>query len=137
MKNLIQWKPLSELDDFFSDNHRSIFPALQSDLAVDVYEENGSIIAKLSLPGIEKTEVTIAIDGDLLHVSGSREEESMIDNKNYYSKEIRRGSFARSVRLPKLVDADKSVANYDGGLLTITMPTIQNSKDTAIKVPIT
>ena len=54
MKNLIQWKPLSELDDFFSDSHRPMFPALQADLAVDVYEENDNIIAKMSLPGVEK-----------------------------------------------------------------------------------
>jgi len=137
MKNLIQRKPLSELDDFFSDSHRPMFPALQADLAVDVYEENDNIIAKMSLPGVEKREVSISIDDDLLHVSGSREEENMIDNKSYYSKEIRRGSFARTVRLPKMVDADKTVASYDEGVLSITMPATQNIKDTAIKVPIT
>lgn len=136
MKNLIQWKPFSELDDFFSDSLRPVFPALQADLAVDVYEENNTVIAKMSLPGVEESEIDIAIEDDVLHISGAREEEEEVDKKDYYSKEIRRGSFARTVRLPKAVEADKAEANYEDGVLQITMPIAPGAKNSAVKVPI-
>jgi len=136
MKNLIQLKPLSELDDFFSDSLRPVFPALQTDLAVDVYEENGNVIAKMSLPGVDESEIDISIEDDLLHISGAREEEQEVDKKDYYSKEIRRGSFSRTVRLPKAVEADKAEADYEDGVLQITIPAVPGAKDSAVKVPI-
>ena len=129
MKNLIQWKPFSELDDLFSDSLRPVFPALQADLAVDVFEENGNVIAKMSLPGVEESEIDISIEDDVLHISGAREEESEVDKKDYYSKEIRRGSFARTVRLPKAVKSDKAEASYEDGVLQITMPAVPGAKD--------
>lgn len=136
MKNLIQWKPFSELDDFFSDSLRPVFPALQADLAVDVYEEKGTVVVKMSLPGIEESELDISIEDDLLRVLGAREEEKEVNEKDYYSKEIRRGSFSRTVRLPKAVEAKKAEAEYKDGVLQITIPVVLGAKDSMVKVPV-
>ena len=90
----------------------------------------------MSLPGVEASEIDISIEDDLLTVSGSREEEVESKEKDYYSKEIRRGSFARTVRLPKMVKADKAEASYEEGLLKIKIPAILNAKENSVKVPI-
>jgi HSP20 family protein len=136
MKNIVQWKPFSELDRFIDDSLFPAFPKLGLDLAIDLYEEKGNVIAKMSLPGVDATELDIAIDGDVLTITGNREEELETNEKDYYSKEIRRGSFSRSVSLPSSVDASKAEASYKDGVLAVTMPTIPGQKEKVVKVKV-
>ncbi len=136
---LTKWEPFNELDNFFDDRlfqPFALFPKPGLDFAVDVYEEKGNVIAKMNLPGINLEALDIALEDDMLTISGRREEEKEMDEKNYYSKEIRRGSFSRSVRLPKSVDAAKTEATYKNGELLITMPIVAGIKDTVVKVAI-
>ena len=112
------------------------FPKLGWELAVDLYEEKGNVVAKMSLPGVKEEELDIEIDEDMLTISGRREEEKEVDKKDYYSKEIRRGSFSRSVSLPKLVDAEKAEAKYENGVLIVTIPAIAGAKEKAVKIKI-
>lgn len=132
---LIKWEPFKEIDQFIEN---SIFPAFKVgfDLAVDVYEEGANIIAKMSLPGIKKEDFDISLDDDMMTISGRREEETEIDKKDYYSKEIRRGAFSRTVSLPKSVDPTKSEAKYENGELIVTMPVIEGAKEKVVKVQI-
>lgn len=133
---LIQWKPFDEVDRLLSDRPLLSFPGLQWDLAVDVFEEKGNVVAKMSLPGIESKDLDIAVDEDMLTVSGKREEEKEVEKKDYYSKEIRRGSFSRSVRLPKLVDSAKAEAVYRDGVLTVTLPVVKGKETKGVKITI-
>lgn len=136
---ILKWEPFKEIDQFFGDRFLqpfSAFPKLGLDLAVDVYEEKNNVIAKVSLPGIKAEEVDISIEDDMLTISGRREEEKEVDKKNYYSKEIRRGSFVRSVSLPRSVDAQKAEAKYESGELIVTMPAVAGAKEKAVKVRI-
>lgn len=133
---IIKWEPLKDIDRFFEDRLSPAFPKLGWDLAVDLYEEKGNVIAKMSLPGVKEEELDIEIEDDMLTISGRREEEKETEKKDYYSKEIRRGSFSRSVSLPKLVDAKKAQAEYKKGVLTVTMPAIAGSRNKSIKVEI-
>lgn len=134
MKNLIQWKPGGEFDRFMGDSLLPSFPKIGLDLAVDLYEEKGDVIVKMNLPGVDAKELDIEIDGDVLTISGSRQEEHETDEKDYYSKEIRRGSFMRSVSLPASVDAEKAHASYKDGVLSVTIPVIPGNKEKAVKV---
>lgn len=120
---LIKWKPLGDLDWFFDES----FPAPASssfgwDLAVDLYEKGGDIIAEMNLPGIDPEKLDVSVEGDLLYISGSREESQEKKERRYHSKEIRRGSFERTVRLPALVQKDKVTAEYKNGMLRVTLP---------------
>ena len=134
--NLIQWKPFRELNSFFDDGVTDTFPMFHADLAVDLYQENEHVVAEMSLPGVEESEIDISIENDLLTVSGQREEEEVTKEKDYYRKEIKRGSFSRTVRLPKSVQAERAVAHYANGVLKISVPVTAGAKDTAIKVQI-
>lgn len=134
---LIKWEPFSEMERFFDNRpYVSMFPKLGWDLAVDVFEEGKNVIAKVSLPGVKAEEIDISIDKDTLTISGVREEEKETDKKDYYSKEIRRGSFSRSVSLPKIVDADDTKADYSEGVLTVTMPVVKGQEKKAVKVAV-
>lgn len=136
---IIKWEPFKEIDRFFDDRFFqpfTAFPKLGFDLAADVYEEKGNVIAKMSLPGIKPEELDISLEEDVLTVSGRREEEKETEKKDYYSKEIRRGSFSRTVSLPKSVYAAKTEAKYEDGLLTVTMPAVAGAKEKAVKIEI-
>ena len=136
---IIKWEPFKEIDKFFDDRFMqpfSSFPRIGTDLAVDLYEEKGNVIAKMNLPGIKAEELDLEVEEDMLTISGRREEEKETDKKDYYSKEIRRGSFSRSVSLPKLVDAKKAEAEYKSGVLVVTIPAVVGSKNKAVKVEI-
>jgi len=136
---LIKWEPFKEIDRFFDDRFLQpfgVFSKLGLDLAADVYEEKGNIVAKMSLPGIKADELDISIEDDMLTVSGKREEEKEVEKKDYYSKEIRRGSFSRTVGLPKPVDASRAEATYENGELIVTMPVVTGAKEKGIKVKV-
>jgi len=133
---IIKWEPFKDIDRFFEDRMLPSFPKLGWELAVDLYEEKGNVVAKMSLPGVKEEELDIEIDEDMLTISGRREEEKEVDKKDYYSKEIRRGSFSRSVSLPKLVDAEKAEAKYENGVLIVTIPAIAGAKEKAVKIKI-
>jgi HSP20 family protein len=125
------------MERFFEDRpYISMFPKLGWDLAVDVYEEGKNVIAKMSLPGVKSEELDISIDKDTLTISGERSEEVETDKKDYYSKEIRRGSFSRTVTLPKIVDAEEAKAAYADGVLSVTMPIVKGQGKKAVKVEI-
>lgn len=135
--SLIKWEPLGELDHFF-DNR--VFPLLSRpmgfDLAVDVYEENGNVIAKMSLPGLKPEEVEVSAEDNSLTISGRREEEKETKEKTYYSKEIRRGSFSRTVTLPTAVKAEDAEARFEDGMLIVTVPVVEGAKEKVVKVPV-
>ncbi|HEY4521484.1 MAG TPA: Hsp20/alpha crystallin family protein [Candidatus Paceibacterota bacterium] len=135
---IIKWEPFNELERFLEERpYISLFPKLGWDLAVDLFEEEGSVVAKMSLPGVKTEELDITIDEDMLTVTGTREEEKETDKKDYYSKEIRRGAFSRSVSLPKAVDGSKAEATYADGVLKITMPVVKGQEKRSVKVQVT
>jgi len=136
---IIKWEPFREIDRFFDDRSPFSFPQfprLGLDLAADVFEEKGNVVAKMNLPGVKPEELDISLEDSALTVSGRREEEKETDKKDYYSKEIRRGSFSRTVTLPKTVDGAKAEAKYDNGVLTVTMPAIAGAKEKAVKIQV-
>jgi HSP20 family protein len=134
---IVKWEPLNGLDRFFDERpYISMFPKLGWDLAIDLYEEDNNVIAKMNLPGVKPEELDIMVEEDSLSVSGSREEEKETDKKDYYSKEIRRGSFSRSVALPKAVDSSKTVAEYTDGTLKVTMPIVGGKEGRSVSVKV-
>ncbi len=105
-------------------------------MAVDVFEEKDQVTVKMSLPGINPNDLNLSVDDDLLSISGEREEEQEVDDKEYYSKEIRRGSFSRIVELPTAVDAAKAEASYSDGLLCIALPKLPTQERKGVKISV-
>lgn len=132
--SLIKWEPFMDVDNLFES-----FPAvskLGGDLAVDVYEKDNNLVAEMSLPGIDRHNIKVSVEDNYLHISGSREESKEEKKKHYYSKEIRRGSFERVVRLPSAVQKDKVSAEFKNGELTVTLPKTTEESSKKVKVEV-
>jgi HSP20 family protein len=131
---IVKWEPFGELDRFFDE-----FPATGGlghlgDMAVDLYEDGNNIIAEMNLPGIEAEQVDVTVEGNYLRICGKREEEKEKKTKQFYSKEIRRGSFERALRLPTPVQEGKVTAEYKDGVLRVTLPKLEETKSGKVKV---
>jgi HSP20 family protein len=135
---LIRWEPFRDIDPFFDEDFFSPLKSLSKigwDLASDVYEKNGNFVVEMNLPGIDPEKLDISVKDNYLRVSGSREEEKEQKGKNYYSKEIKRGSFERTVRLPGAVKKDAAEAGYHDGVLQVTIPK-EEAQKSEIKVKV-
>jgi len=136
---LIKWTPFfSELDDL-EKNTDSMLPGLRGNQfgftpAVDMYEDKNNIIIETQLGGIDPEKIDISIENNVLSIKGESEKKSEVDDKNYYRKEIRRGSFYRSIPLPTKVDGDKATAVNEDGILKITVPKAAEAKPKTIKI---
>jgi HSP20 family protein len=120
---IIKWEPFRDIEKFFEEDF--LFPSFSRigwDLAVDVYEEGGNVVAEMNLPGVDPEKVEILIKDDHLKISGSRDEKKEIKGENYYRREIKRGNFERVVKLPTAVKADKAEAEYKDGILKVIIP---------------
>ena len=124
--------PFEEMDKLID---RSAFQGFTP--AVNVYETKKEVVVETSLAGVDPKDVEVSIENDVLTIKGESKKESEVDDKNYYRKEISSGSFYRSVALPAHVKGDKAQAESHEGMLKITIPKTEESKDKAIKVKIT
>ena len=102
--------------------------------AMDVFETEDTIVAKLELPGIEPGDVEVAVEDSTLTVSGKRDFESETNEENYHRVERRYGSFSRSIALPQTADVDKVSARFDKGVLEIAVPKAERAKPKKIEI---
>jgi HSP20 family protein len=104
--------------------------------AIDVLEKEDKFVVKVELPGVNEEDVNVSVAGGTLTIEGEKKTESEIKNKGYYYSETSYGSFSRSITIPSTVDASKIEANYDKGVLEITLPKAPEVKPKKIAVAI-
>lgn len=133
---IIKWSPF--MDPFHELEQHMRTPALRNDMnfipAIDMYETKDAIVVETALPGIDPTNVSVEVEGSTLMISGETTNEREVDEKNYYRKEVRSGSFKRALRLPTGVDAEKIKAEFESGMLKITAP--KQSQEEAKKIEV-
>lgn len=136
--SLIKWQPFKEIDRFFED-----FASLPGwermaagDLAIDLYEKENTLVAEMSVPDVDPKDITVTIDDRQLHISGSRADTKEHESREYYNKEIRRGTFTRVVQLPHAVRKGDVTAKYHNGTLTVTMPKTEEATSQQVEVKV-
>jgi HSP20 family protein len=92
------------------------------EFAIDVAHHDGEIVVTADVPGFEKSDFDISVDGDLLTIRADSEVASDIDEDAYVRRERRNQSMRRTVRLPADVDGEGASASYWNGVLTVTIP---------------
>jgi HSP20 family protein len=102
--------------------------------AVDVYEDEHKVALKIEVPGIDEKEIDVRVENSTLTVHGERKIEKEEKEENYRRVERQYGSFTRTFTLPQTVDTEKVSANYDKGILKITLPKKAEAKPKQIKV---
>lgn len=119
---IITWESPLDIVNLFED-----IPTLDIvgwDLAADVYKEEGNIVVKMQLPGIETDKYDVSVEDRMLVVKGSRDKETITEDKDYFRKEIQRGNFERRVQLPdEALATDKISISKEDGVLKISIPT--------------
>lgn len=102
--------------------------------AVDMYQEKDHLVVEMPLPNIEADKVDISVENDVLTVSGRTERKTETKREDYYRKEIREGSFSRSLILPMAVKGEEAEAVYENGALRITLPKKEEAKPKRIAI---
>ena len=102
--------------------------------AVDVYEDEHKVTLKIEVPGIDEKDIDVRIENNTLTVHGERKIEKEEKEENYRRVERQYGSFTRTFTLPPTVDTEKVLANYDKGVLKISLPKKAEAKPKQIKV---
>lgn len=101
---------------------------------VDVTETDEEVIVRAELPGMDPKDIDLSIAGGVLSIKGERREEKEEKEKDSYHKEVRYGSFARSIRLPESVDTEKVKADYKKGVLKVTLDKKPDTRAKKIEV---
>ena len=104
--------------------------------AMDVYEKDGKYVLETAIPGFKREDINIEIVENRLTVYGRSVEEKKEEEKGrYHHRELRRGSFARSIAFPTDINAELVEATYENGVLKIVVPPIKPApaKKVAVK----
>ncbi len=143
MSNLIRWEPARDfmtlreaMDHLFDDAFTR--PLSMRDgwsvPAVDMYQTDDDVVVKATIPGFKADDVQINVTGDILTLRGEVKREEEKKDKAWHIREQRWGSFERSIALPTAVVADKARAEFENGILTVTLPKAEEVKPKTITV---
>ena len=151
MANIVRWEPLREalslrdaMDRLFTESFVPPFgrfggwdgEALSQlhAVPVDVVENADEIVVKASIPGLRAEDIDISVVGDHLTIKGATKSESATKEGEYLRRERRYGSFGRALTLPTAVVADKAKAEFENGVLTLTLPKVEEVKPKTIAI---
>jgi len=102
--------------------------------AIDMYQTDDEIVVKASLPGVKADDVQINVSGEVLTIKGESKQMEEKNEKSWHMREQRWGSFERSVALPTEVVSDKAKAEFENGILVITLPKAEELKPKTISI---
>ncbi|NCA77445.1 MAG: Hsp20/alpha crystallin family protein [Alphaproteobacteria bacterium] len=129
---LIKWQhrnPLSDMvSNLFDNDLGDFFGKRFSDPAANIIEKADAFQLDLAAPGMKKDDFRINLENNILTISAEFEDEKREEGKNYSRKEFYYGSFSRAFTLPKTIDLDKIKAEYESGILSITLPKKEEAK---------
>ena len=146
MANIVRWEPFRDLislreamdrlfeESFVRPRAGWLAPLGAEALAVDVYETDQDVVVKSSVPGVKPDDIDITITGDTLTIKGETKSEEKVEKANYIRQERRYGAFSRSLTLPTTIVAEKAKAEFENGVLTLTLPKAEEVKPKSIKV---
>lgn len=143
--NIIRWTPFRDLvtrekmnrifeDAFTSRGEEKDMAASNWTPSVDIHENESELVLSAEVPGIEDKDIEIEIENNTLSIKGERKIEKETKEENYHCIERSYGSFYRSFTLPTNVNQDNIKAEYDNGVLRISLPKKPELKPKKVKV---
>ena len=121
--------PSSKKEDEWTEDEEEV-----GQLTVDVYQNPNEIIIKTMVAGVKPDDIDISINREMVTIRGRRHQEDVVNEKDFYFKELYWGGFSRTVLLPEEVDPDGAQATETNGLLTIRLPKHDKAHTKNIKV---
>lgn len=144
MRSLSRFEPFrgaSALQDQINRLFSDVFegPSGESSLttwapAVDIFETEHELVVKADLPDVDPKDLDIRVENNVLTIRGERKFEKKVSEENYLRVERSYGAFARSFSLANTVNSENIKADYQNGVLTLTIPKREEAKPKQIKV---
>ena len=143
---VVRWDPFRDLgmlqdrmNRLFDDagrGWRSDEPAATTSWSpsVDIFETEGEIVVKSELPGMDRKDISLHLENNVLTLRGERKFEKETKEENYHRIERSYGNFSRSFSIPATVDEEKIRADYKDGVLKIVLPKKEQAKPKQIKI---
>lgn len=132
----VAWNDVfGRFDRLFDFNDGNRFSMAWSPVT-DVRENEDGLYVTVELPGMNSDDVSVSVENGILSISGEKKQvtEEGDSESNYHIVERRYGSFERTFRLPRGVDADKVKAKFENGLLNIDIPKSEKAKKRQIEI---
>jgi len=144
MNSVTRWEPFRNLaslqeqvNRLFEGNlphHRDQSTLTAWSPSVDVYETEKDLVIKPHLPAVAATDIDVRLENNMLTIRGERKLEQKVKEENYLRMERSYGCFTRSFSLPNTVNTEQIQAQYNDGVLTVTLPKRAESKPKQVKI---
>ena len=138
--SIIKWEPFQMddlLDDFLDREYVPVVPTVNKFVPpINIYDDKDNVYVDVAVSGYNPDNIELDVQDGVLTIKGNMEKKREIEEKNYYRKEIRMGSFARQIALPSEVYGERAEANFDNGVLKISIPKKEEIKPKKIEIKI-
>jgi len=144
---IARWDPAQEfaglrtaMDRLFEQSFGRIPAFRNSDelgatsLGLDIYETANEYVIKAAIPGVDPKDVEISVEDDVLTIRGETQKQEEESGETWIRRELHWGSFQRSLRLPPTIEAEKSQADFENGMLKLTLPKRPEARARSIKI---
>jgi HSP20 family protein len=152
MSSIIRWDPFEEVgtlrravDRLFDDvllgeraprTSRNGLPAAAWEPAVEMYETGDEVVVRAEMANVDPSNVDVTVTGDTITIKGTMRREEEKKDRSYYRRELRYGSYIRTLRLPAEVKGGDAKATYKDGVLEVKIPKSERAKPTSVKVQV-
>jgi HSP20 family protein len=143
---VVKYSPFVDTDEFpaglrlFQDTVNRLFSDQTTTRpwapSVDIFETDNELVLKTDIPGVNQKDIDIRLENGTLSLKGERKFEREEKNKGFHRLERSYGSFVRYFTVPETVDSENVKADFNAGVLTVTLPKKEIAKPKAIKVQV-
>jgi HSP20 family protein len=102
--------------------------------AIDLTETDASYVIEADVPGISKDDIGIEISDDVVTIKGERQKKEETSDKNVHRIERTYGAFSRSFQIPGGFEHDAVEAQFNNGVLNVTLPKLKEKQPKRIEV---
>lgn len=144
--SMIKYDPFKELRSLQDEMNRLFMTSLPRNISeeemtsggwspsVDIYESEGEIVLEAELPGMKSEDFEVSIENNVITLKGERHFGKKEEGDNYHRVERAYGSFTRSFSLPRSVSDESTSAEFNNGILRVSLPKEEDAKSRKIEV---
>ncbi|MFB6204305.1 MAG: Hsp20/alpha crystallin family protein [Candidatus Nanohaloarchaea archaeon] len=118
---------MEEFFNQFQDFGRDVAGSIATKTPVDLREENGEYVLTADLPGVQKDEINVKADEEMVEISAEVNQEIEEEGENYYQRERSSRGYRRKIAWPSPVDPETVTAEYENGVLEVSAEKTEDS----------
>ena len=135
--SLYKRDPLKMFEDVFNDKLSPFFSSMVTpSFKVDISEDDSNIFIEADMPGVNKEDIKVSMDNDLLSITAERTQSDEEKKKGFHRVERSWGCLSRSFTLGENVNTEKIEAKYDNGVLKIVIPKVEPTPKKETSIPV-